>query len=350
MPPKLKQRAQKATARPIPAPFSPAPDSLAPLLATFNTDNVYVIHTDTHPAWFKKRIFTVPVVLNVVIVLVLALRAYQILPFYWAISMSVMGNRNETTIIYNDHTWLSLLWKVARRMLTFFVDYILVMVVAPWPWGFFAEQPGNPVRWRLTVGFRDSEVYVRHSRGWGAKDLLGEADGSTGKAGADSPFFKTRILPAVDTARLREKTGYLLMDGDFDLDFYGMVAATQLLDRKDASPALLRKSVFVFVGEGEEGKWAMWDCGQLDEGSETDARNKVLEFKERLTAMGKESLFFKWVELVQYESNAPGGFTPERQVEAAEKVKRLFQDHGVDWDTFSSEIGGLDGLPGMQKE
>jgi hypothetical protein len=94
----------------------------------------------------------------------------------------------------------------------------------------------------------------------------------------------------------------------------------------------------------------MWDCGQLDEGSETDARNKVLEFKERLTAMGKESLFFKWVELVQYESNAPGGFTPERQVEAAEKVKRLFQDHGVDWDTFSSEIGGLDGLPGMQKE
>jgi hypothetical protein len=90
----------------------------------------------------------------------------------------------------------------------------------------------------------------------------------------------------------------------------------------------------------------MWECDQ-PEVSETDARNKVVEFRDRLAALGKENLFYKWVELIQYESNAPGGFTPERQVDAVEKVKRLFQDHGVDWDTFSSEIEGLNDLPGM---
>lgn len=238
-----------------------------------------------------------------------------------------------------------------QRMLTFFIDYILIMVVAPWPYGFFLEAPGNPVLWRWTVGFRDEEVYVRQSRGWGAKDLLGEAEGSTGKAGEESPFFKTRILPAVDPQRLKEKTGYLLMDGDFDLDFYGMIAATKLLDKKDVAADLLKKCVLVYVGDKEkgEGLWAVWNCGVLDvsEPNEAEARDKVIAIKDKLTEMGKESLFFRWVELIQYESNAPGGFTQERQVAAADKVKKMFEEQGVDWDKFSAEIGGLEGVPGL---
>jgi len=205
--------------------------------------------------------------------------------------------------------------------------------------------------WRWKVGFRDEEVIVRQSRSWGAEDLLGAAEGSSGKAGGESPFFKTRILPAIDATRLREKSGYLLMDGDFDLDFYGMIAATQLLDRKTTSASSLRKAVFVYVGdltsEVENGQWAVWDCSKLDEGSETEARSKVILFKDKLTSMGKESLFFKWVELIQYESNAPGGFTQERQAAAAEKVKKMFQDQGVDFEELSRELGIMDGMPGV---
>ena len=233
-------------------------------------------------------------------------------------------------------------------MLMFMLDFLLFRFVALWPYTFFVEQPGNPVSWRWNVGFRDDEVYVRVSRSWGAKDLLGEAEGGSGRAGADSPFFKTRILPAVDKSRLREKTGYLLMDADFDLDFFGMVAATQLLDRKDITLDHLRKSVFVYVGdpETENGQWAVWEFAKLDEGSETEARDKVIQFKERLTAMGKESLFFRWVELIQYESNAPGGFTQERQIAAAEKVKKMFEDEGVDFEVFEKEIGGMHDIAG----
>ncbi|KAF1841946.1 uncharacterized protein K460DRAFT_369956 [Cucurbitaria berberidis CBS 394.84] len=348
MPPKKgKQIARKPSTNPIPAPFGPAPPELTELLSTFDTSNVYIIHTDPHPAWFKKRIFLVPVLLNLSITLILLWRAYYSVPHYWAIVLSILGNSNETTIFYAKETWSALIWKLLKRMTGLTLDWILFRIVGPWPWSFFAEQPGNPVSWRWNVGFRDEEVYVRVSRGWGAKDLLGAAEGGSGKAGEESPFFKTRILPAVDGQRLREKTGYLLMDGDFDLDFYGMIAATQLLDKKVFTLEQVKKLVVVFVGDEEHGQWAVWECSKLDEGSETEARNKVIEFKDRLTAMGKENLFFKWVELIQYESNAPGGFTQDRQMAAAEKAKKLFEEQGVDWETFSREIGGLDGMPGL---
>jgi hypothetical protein len=350
MPPKAKKRAIKPSKKPLPEPFTPAPAELSELLSTFDKSVVYIAHVDSHPAWFKKRIFTVPIGLNVTIVLILAWRAYYIAPYYWAILMSVLGNENHTTIHWARTTWGGLTWALLKRMASFLIDFLLFRIVGPWPWGFFLETPGNPALWRWTVGFRDEEVYVRQSRGWGAADLLGAAEGSTGKAGEESPFFKTRILPALDSNRLREKTGYLLMDGDFDLDFYAMIAATQLIDSKTITLSSLRKAVFVYVGdltsEVENGQWAVWDCAPLDDGSETEARNKVLQFKEKLTAMGKESLFFKWVELIQYESNAPGGFTEERQVAVAEKAKRLFADHDVDFEEFSREIGGMGGMPG----
>ncbi|KAF2852988.1 hypothetical protein T440DRAFT_466552 [Plenodomus tracheiphilus IPT5] len=350
MPPKGKQRAlaTKPVARPIPAPFTPAPKELSTLLSIFDPSAVYIIHTDSLPAAHKKSIFIVPVLLNLFFTIILLWRAYFAVPHYWAIIMSFLGNPNETTIRYDSTPWGALVWKVVKRMLLFLGDFMLFRIVGPWPWTFFAESPGNPVSWRWNVGFRDEEVYVRQSRGWGAVDLLGAAEGASGKAGEDSPFFKTRILPAVDKERLRQKTGYLLMDGNFDLDFYGMMAATQLLDRKDITMEHLKKSVFVCVvdKEGEEGQWVMWDCSKLDQGSETEARDKVILFKDKLTEMGKESLFFKWVELIQYESNAPGGFTHERQIAAAEKAKKMFADQGVDFEEFSRELGGMEGMPG----
>jgi hypothetical protein len=352
--PKSTKRASKAlppTANAtIPPPFTPAPSSLAPLLSTFSKSTVYITHIDPHPAYFKKRVFLVPVGLNVTIALLLLWRAYAAAPWYWALFMSILGNHNESTVLFAESSWGTIAWTGISRGVIFLIDWALFGIVGPWPYSFFLESPGNPVRWRLSVGFRDEEVYVRQSRGWGAEDLLGEAEGASKmKAGENSPFFKTRILPAVDGGRLRAKTGYMLMDKHYDLDFAGMVTVTKLLDKKEIDKDDVRKSVFVYVGkeEEEEGQWVVWNCWKLDEGGETEARQKIVLFKDKLTAMGKENLFFRWVELVQYESNAPGGFTKERQVETAEKAKRLFEDQGVDFETFTKEIGGLEGMPGM---
>ncbi|KAL5120694.1 hypothetical protein ACEQ8H_001443 [Pleosporales sp. CAS-2024a] len=360
MPPKAKQRAvkgSKPTTLAIPAPFSPAPAELSELLSTFSRDTVYISHMDRHPAWFKKRIFSVPVMLNLVIAAMLVLRLVYILPYYLRILLSVMGNLNETTIYWNDESWGGMGWKVCKRMVSFLMDFLLFRIVGPWPVSFFFEVPGNPVWWRWKIGFRDEEVIIRQSRGWGGQHLLGLGEGASssggkGKAGEQSPYWKTRIVPALDAQRLKEKSGYLLMDADFDLDFYGMIAATQLLDRKAFAKDRLQKAVFVYVGDlsasVENGQWAMWDCAaeqQEPQDSDTLARNKLMAFKDKLTAMGKESLFFKWVELVQYESSAPGGFTREKQNETAEKTKKMFEAEGVDWEAFSAFIGG--DMPGM---
>jgi hypothetical protein len=346
--PKAPKKVAKTPAKSrIPSPFELAPSALTPLLETFDIDTVYITHIDNHPAWFKKRIFYVPVGMNLFIGAVLLLRAYYAYPMYLSLIMSVLGHANETTIYWESTPMTQIIKTVLWRTCIFAFDFMLFRVVGPWPWSFFFETPGNPTHWRWVVGFRDVEVYVRGSRGWGASDLLGAAEGGSGKAGADSPFFKTRILPAVDMHRLREKTGYLLMDKDFDLDFYGMIAATHLLDNKDITLDHLRTSVFVWVGTEENGEWAVWNCGKLDEGAETEARNKIILFKDRLTAMGKESLFFKWVELIQFESSAAEGFTYERQAAAADKAKKMFEADGVDFDKFLESIGGLDGLPGM---
>ncbi|KAF1959620.1 hypothetical protein CC80DRAFT_466580 [Byssothecium circinans] len=345
---KAPKKATKTPPKPtIPEPFEPAPSALEPLLSTFDIRSVYITHIDNHPADFKKRIFYVPVAINLALAAFLALRAYYASPLYWKLFLSILGNANDTTIYWASTPTGQLIKTVIWRMCIFSFDFMLFRIVGPWPWTFFLELPGNPVSWRWKIGFRDEEVYVRESRGWGAEDLLGAAEGASGKAGSESPFFKTRILPAVDMHRLREKTGYMLMDKDFDLYFGGMIEATKLLDKKVVSIDELRTSVFVWVGSQEDGEWAVWNCGKLDESAETEARKKIILFKDRLTAMGKESLFFKWVELVQFESNAPGGFTYERQAATADKAKKMFEAEGVDFDTFIKDIGGLEGMPGL---
>ncbi|KAF1999576.1 hypothetical protein P154DRAFT_523137 [Amniculicola lignicola CBS 123094] len=351
--PKPTKRLPKPTpsAAAIPAPFSPAPTELSQFLTNgqFPKDLVYIFHLDHHPAWFKRRIFLVPVCLNVTLAVLLAWRFYVAVPFYISIVSSLFGTDNETTVHFAGTSWWPLLKALSLRGLTFLFDWLFFSIVGPWPWSFFIEKPENPITWRFYTGFRDEEVYVRQSRGFGAADLLGETQGSSKKAGGESPFFKTRILPAIDASRLREKTGYLLMDKDWDLDFWGMVRATEALDKKTITSELFRKSVVVWVGEEESGQWAVWDCWKLDEGADSDARKKIVLFKDRLTVMGKEGLFFKWVELVQFESNAPGGFTRERQIATAEKAKQLFEQQGVNFDAFIKDIGGLDGMPGMEE-
>ncbi|KAF3359428.1 hypothetical protein VdG1_05181 [Verticillium dahliae VDG1] len=71
-------------------------------------------------------------------------------------------------------------------------------------------------------------------------------------------------------------------------------------------------------------------------------RQQVFAFRDALAAVGKEDLFFRWIEIVQYESTQPGGFGPERQVDAAKKIRDLFSNEGIDFDEFWKESVGED--------
>ena len=89
--------------------------------------------------------------------------------------------------------------------------------------------------------------------------------------------------------------------------------------------------------------------GASGSAQEEEGRRKIVAFKDELTSLGKESLFFRWIELVQFESSQPGGFTPDRQQKTMEKAKEMFESQGVDFDKFWAKIGGMQGMPGMDQ-
>lgn len=73
--------------------------------------------------------------------------------------------------------------------------------------------------------------------------------------------------------------------------------------------------------------------------------------KDMLTSVGKEGVFFRWVELMQRESRREGegkGFSRERREEVVGRCRELFEEMGVSWDEVMQGIGGVDGLPGME--
>ncbi|KAF2843366.1 hypothetical protein M501DRAFT_985485 [Patellaria atrata CBS 101060] len=338
-----------ATTPPNPLPpFAPAPAALKPFLRTLDSGKMYITHIDTFPAAFKKRIFLVPLTLNLTIFLLLVWRIWVIWPLYWRIFVVPLVLRGQGLDLRpKDMTWGEIAWLGTKRGATFLLDWFLLTIVGRWPWSFFLERPGNPCEWRWRVGFREREVVVRVSRGWGRDDLLEGA-----KKGGESPFFKVRVLPAVRRDYVKAKTGYVMMGKDWDLEFAAMVTAHDLVDKNVVEEELLQKSVLVYggtdKGKNDSDNWWIWDLWRLDEGAETEARNKIVEFKDRLTAMGKEGLFFRWIELVQYESSQPGGFTRERQENAVKNARELFKLNGIDFDDFLRSIGGLEELPGME--
>ena len=234
----------------------------------------------------------------------------------------------------------------------FLLDWALVRFALPWPVTFLLERPENPVSWRWKCGFREREVYVRVSRNWGVEELVG--DGRKGKGGKDgeemqSVCWQEKVMPAVERAYVRSKTGYMMMDQNWDLDFGAMVTAMKSIDSGKVDSDQFEKSVLCYGGP--EIGWLVWEVWKLDEEQSVDqeeARKNIVAFKDRLTAMGKESLFFRWIEIVQYESSQPGGFTNARQTAAVNQARELFQGQGIDFDEFVGDIGGKEGLPGME--
>lgn len=322
-----------------PPPFTTAQPTLTPFLEILDKEHVYITHIDRFPADFKKRIFTVPILLNLSIAILLAWRIYAAVPVYLGLITHMLGYTTAESIDTTTRTTSELLWIVLKRSGMFMFDFLLFRFIGPWPISFFLEAPANPCLWRWRIGFRHTEIAVRQSRGWGAEELLEGV-----KVGEDSPFFTTRILPAIERGYMRAKTAYLMMDKNWDLDFGAMISAHYLVDKeKTATLKDFEKSVLV---HSPVYGWLVWHVWKLDEqGEEEESRTKIVLLKDKLTAMGKENLFFRWIEIVQYESSG-GEFTPEKQKLTFKKVEKVFDEQGVNFRALVESVGGLDGMPG----
>ncbi|KAF2771412.1 hypothetical protein EJ03DRAFT_28904 [Teratosphaeria nubilosa] len=319
----------------IPTPFNKAPPALEPFLDQLDPKQVYITHVDRHPIETKKQIFLIPVLLNGTIALLLLWRVYAALPTYWAIFQALLGYTSSATVDLEHTTRNDQIMVLLKRTGMFAMDFLIFRFVGPWPLTFFAEQPANPVIWRWNLGFHREEAVVRVSRNWGADDLMKGL-----KQGEENPFFKTRILPAIEREHMK-KTGYLMQDGSWDLDFQSMLDAHTLAKQSRLQLRDLDKRVLVFMG-GEG--WLSWQW-ETDNDVIEDRRKKVVQFKDMLTKMGKESLFWRWMEIVEEERDRDGGFSAEGQQKVAERVQAAFTKEGVDFEELERSVGGLNQLP-----
>ncbi|KAG5296729.1 hypothetical protein I7I48_05644 [Histoplasma ohiense] len=332
-----------------PAPFTKVPQSLNPFLASLSPKHVYLIHLDTLPEKHKRQIFALPLFLNIIISALILLRVYTGYSTYIDILALAFGQESPAQVDTANASWSYLFTTLLRRTLTFLFDYLLLAILLPWPVRFAL----GPARWRRKIGFQAREVIVRKSRASWSDGLKPPA-----WIREDNETIMTRVIPAVTPQRLL-KTGYLLIDADWDLDFAAMVKAHELVTEGGLKFDDFRTSVLVHGG-GEEGAdglwWLIWKVGAEDGGAGEGARaadggtlsnsqrDKIIMFQEKLASMGKEDLFFRWVELIQYESTQPGGFTHERQKKTMQETQQLFEDQGVDFEKFWADVGGMEGI------
>ncbi|KAK4157679.1 hypothetical protein C8A00DRAFT_29363 [Chaetomidium leptoderma] len=333
-----------------PYPFKSAPASLEPFYATLPPGHVYITHIDPRPAAFKRKLFLVPVALNLAVAALFVWRLAYITPYYLALFASTLGYANETTLRAADLGYGELARVVLRRAASFLLDFVLALFVWPWPYEFLVGSTprASPVAWRWAVGFREKEVYVRRSRdGWDgvlrAKgvDLF---DGEVREAREGKEEVLARVRAATAPMLMQQKSGYLTMNGDWDLDWRGMMDATRLVDEKEVP--LDAFGTVALLHHGKFG-WVCVDLGNGETVEQEERRKQVLAFRDALTGLGKEDLFFRWVEMIQFETTQPGGFTPEKQVVAAQKIRDLFKSNDVDFDGLWKETVGTDGLAGM---
>ena len=326
-----------------PEPFTLPPPSLEQFLPKLSKQHVYITHVDLKPREFKRKIFLVPVAMNVLIIAGILWRIRSIGPFYMNICYSLMGKVNPTTLDTGAMPMGEIVREIVRRALTFMLDLLIYVFIWPWPRDFFAGRTiGNPIAWRFGVGFRDKEIIVRRSRKWIQKvgNVFDEDSQGT-------QLLYSNVRQAVDPIWMNEKTGYLMLNKEWDLDWRAMVQATKLVDQQKMTLDDFRTTVLVY--HEDFGWMASGVVVRSDSVAEAEGRRKIVAFKDELTAMGKENLFFSWIELVQFESSQPGGFGPEQQEKTMAKAKSMFEAQGVDFDKFWAKIGGMQGMPGMDQ-
>ena len=98
--------------------------------------------------------------------------------------------------------------------------------------------------WRSAVGLRDIEIVIRRSRSWDAEVLVPGVD-VVEPDGAARRRFDEEVRKATSDAAMREKTGYMLLNSAWDLDWAAMVFAQQMVDAGDASLADFRTKAYL---------------------------------------------------------------------------------------------------------
>lgn len=334
-----------------PTPFQYAPASLRPFVSTLPTDHFYLVHIDRTEPSIKKRVFVVPIIMNLIITIGLCVRVYYAAPAYLEQIITIFGYDTAYKVDTSKANAGELMNVVTGRTMLLMMDYFIFVIIGSWPREFiFGSKPlrfVGPWEWRRTLGFQDTEIVVRSGRKWDTPLLVGPTPDQSKAWQVDEELT---IRVKVDAAMRKPylaKTGYLLLDKDWDLDFKAMLDAHRLVDKGVIQLQDLQDIALVYYQK----QWLMWRVHEEQVMTlQEAAQDTLLEtFRSKLNDLGAEDVFFRWIEMVQFETSRPGGFTEGRQAEAMRELKRLLSAKGVDYAQFWEEIGGQAGLPGFSQ-
>lgn len=322
-----------------PPPFKQPPDVLKPFVESLDPRVIYVTHIDSKPVDHKRKIFSIPVFMNVCVVVLFVWRVCCAVPWYWKLVELGLGYRNELYFDIGHSSWGELVWEVGKRGSIMFFDFMCFIFIWPWPIEFtLAQEYGNPTLWRWTIGFREKEIYVRRSREWEKvlKDIFTDDD--------SRKILLAYVHEATSPLLQEQKTGYLLMNGKWDLDWAAMILAHNMVDKKDAAMEAFRNVVLL---HHKNHGWLCYDLRASAAANEDEKRRQVFAFRDALTAIGKDQLFYRWIEIVQFEATQPGGFGKDKQEAAATKIREMFEAEGIDFDGLWKETVGTDSITGL---
>ena len=347
----------------IPSPFTKAPSNLQPFLSNLPKDHIFLTSLDSHDRAFKRRLFAVPLLLNIFLTILVLYRIKAALPTYFGIFLSTLGYDTPQKVDVKNNAAQALVGIGVERTFMFLGDFTLFRFIGMWPWDFFLgreflgkEGEASPVAWRRAVGFRDCEIIVRRSRRWDHSIFYKENITGTGTVSAIEEFleqgvqgkpFQERIIPATDRKWVKQKSGYQMLDKSWDLYFLGMIEAHGLVE--DAVNKLEDFKTGVFVYTARWG-WLTWQVWKEDaESFDSESTGKLQAIKNGLTSVGKENLFFRSIEIIQSETSQAGPFTEDKRHKAIQKIKDEFDEQDVDFDEFWAKVGGIQSMPGLDR-
>lgn len=343
----------------LPPPFEPVSAVLATFAKTLPKDHVYVVHLEKTPRSLRRQAFLVPVLLNLIITAGLCWRLYYAAPIYLDQLITIFGYETSWTVTPGAMRTSDLMNTVTSRTILLMVDYGIFGILGRWPWEFvFGDKYGRytgACGWKWEVGFgREEEVIVRRGRKWDAPIYQSEQQ-RKGQGKPDKGWTKEEELMvyAKCSEGLRKtttaKTAFSLLDKDWDLDYRAMLDATELVEEGK----MQTKDLDHLVLAPWNGKWYLWyphrsetaDGTVEPQGPQDD--ELIQNFKQHLIAINCEDVFYRWIEIVQYETNQPAGFTLKRKKEAEEELRKMLKARQKDDQAFWKAIGGPSGVPGL---
>lgn len=339
-----------------PSPFTAASAALLPLADTLPTDHVFIVHVETTPPGLRKQAFLVPIILNLVILSGLCWRLYYAVPTYLEQMITILGYETQWTVKPRALDWSDLGVILFYRTFLLSMDYVIFGLAGRWPYYFvFGDKYGRytgPCGWKWAVGFdRKQEPVVRRGRKWDMSIYAKEAERKNSSKPEKSwtkeeeLAVHTKCSDALRTS-MTTKNALTLLDKDWDLDYAGMVDATYLLDTAKISTTDIDRVVLV----PWQGKWYTWypHASEASAGQPAGEKDENLEnFRKHLVKLGCEDVFYRWIELIQYETSQPGGFTVARRQAAEAELRKMLQTRYKDDKAFIDSLGGLASIPGL---